>query len=140
MPHQLPSLLAHRIRHNDLCLIAAHRTYKRQTDPLIAACRLNDDRILVNQPLFFCIANHIICGPGLDRTAHVKSLKFHEDLSASLLRHALQTDQGSISHSFKNIIINHCRFHAFPKNNCIQLYYYIPSFQRTQLVFRNFQL
>ena len=98
--HQFPALFADRIRHDDLRLIAAHGPHQSQTDPLVAAGGLHDDRILVDQPLFFRFTDHIVRGPRLDGAAHVQPLELDQDLRAVLFHHAVQADQRRISHCF----------------------------------------
>ena len=45
VPHELAPFLAHAIRHDDHCLVALHRTHKSEADSLVAARRLDNDRV-----------------------------------------------------------------------------------------------
>lgn len=81
MLNELTPLFADGIGHNNLNLIALHRTDKSKTDALISACRLNDYRIRIEQSPALRIVYHIKCRTGLDRAADVESFKLNEYFS-----------------------------------------------------------
>ena len=68
---QLAPFFTDRIRHDNDRPIPLYSSYQSKTDALISTGRLDDDRVLINDALFLCVADHIISGSRFDRTAHV---------------------------------------------------------------------
>ena len=68
---QLAPFFTDRIRHDDDRPITLYSSYQSKSDALISTGRLDDDRVLINDALFLCVADHIISGSRFDRTAHV---------------------------------------------------------------------
>ena len=107
MTHEFCALLTDRIGHNDDRAVTLHRADKCQTDSLIAAGGLHNDRIRTNQAVLFRLLDHIKGCSCLDGTADVESLHFDQETGTSRRRHPLQFDHGCISDSFQNVMINH---------------------------------
>ena len=80
--HQLSSLLADRIRHNDHRLISLYRADKSQADPLVSTGRLYDNRVLMNKPFL------------------LGCFELYQNFCLIRPRHPVQADEGSISHCF----------------------------------------
>ena len=98
--HQLSSLLADRIRHNDHRLISLYRADKSQADPLVSTGRLYDNRVLMNKPFLLGCFNHIHCCARLDGPAYIHRFELYQNFCLIRPRHPVQADEGSISHCF----------------------------------------
>ena len=107
VPYNLAALLADRIRHNDYRAVAAHGTNQRKSDTLIAAGRLDDNAVLVQETGALSCENHIVCRAGLYRPADVDSLKFDKNFGRILVRHAAQSHKRRAADGFENIFANH---------------------------------
>ena len=94
---QLAAFFADRVGHDDFHLVALYRSDKSQPDALIAACRLDDYGIFVEQSLFFCVTDHVECGAGLDRTADVQSFEFYKDLCAIRIGHMVKANNRRVA-------------------------------------------
>ena len=105
--HQLASLLTDGIRHDDDGLIASHGTDQGKTNALVAAGGFHNDGIRPDQALFLCVCNHVECSTSLNRTAHIQTLKFDQNLCAVRFCHTAQADNRRVPHCLKYIIINH---------------------------------
>ena len=105
--HDLTALLADRVGHNDDCFVAAYRAHQRKADALIAAGRLYDDAVPVQQAGALGCKDHVVCRARLDRAADVDGLEFNENLRSIRTRHVIQTDERRAADSFKNIFANH---------------------------------
>ena len=104
---QLAAFLTDRIRHDDDGLVSAHSADQRQTDALISACRLDDDGILGQEPLFLRIRDHIERGAGFDGSADVETLELDKDLCAVRIAQTIQTHNRRVAHRRKNILVYH---------------------------------
>ena len=104
---ELAAFFADGIRHDDDCLIAADSTDECEADALIAAGRLNDNRIRFDPAFLFSFQDHVVSGSGFDGTADIESFKFHKNLRIARLVHAVEPDHRGMSHCFQNILINH---------------------------------
>ena len=82
VPHELPALLADRIRHNNHRAIPPDRTNQRQTDALIPAGRLYNDRILLYQAALLRLQYHIVSCSCFNGASHIQPLKFHQHFRA----------------------------------------------------------
>ena len=100
MTNQFAAFFADRVRHNDNCPITAYSADECQADALVAACRLHNDGILVEQSLVFCVCNHVKSRAGFDGTADVQTFKFHQNLCAVRICHAGQPNHRRMSHCF----------------------------------------
>ena len=101
--YQLSALLADGIRHNDDGAVAFHRAHQRESDPLVAACRLDNDRVLMDQTAFLGVADHIVGSARLDGAAHVQSLKFYKNFRIFRAVHPPEADDGSVPDCFQNV-------------------------------------
>ena len=103
--HEHTSFTADRVGHDYDRFISLDCADKRKTDALVSACRFNDNGVFVDETVTLGSSDHIICGTGLDRTAHVKSLKFYKHLGGVFIDHPSQSDERSVAHSFQYIVI-----------------------------------
>ena len=104
---QLSALLADGVGHDNDGTVALYSAHKSKTDALISAGRLNDDGIFFDLAFLFGVFYHIVSGSGLDRASDVQTLKFYQNIGISLFVHILESDKGSMSESFKDIVIYH---------------------------------
>ena len=105
--HQFSPLLADGIRHDDLCLISFHRSDQGKADALIATGGFYNDCSRMDQPFFFRRLDHLLGCSGLDRSSDIDCFKFYQDLCVFWPCHLVQTDQRSIPHCVKHVIIDH---------------------------------
>ena len=68
---ELAAFLADGVGHDDDGAVAPDRAYERESDTLIAARRLDDDRVVVNQTLLLRLNDHIQRGARLDGAARL---------------------------------------------------------------------
>ena len=107
---QLSALFTDGIRHDDNGTVTTHCPNQCQTNPLVTAGRLHDDRLLGDLSFSFGRFDHTKGRPRLNRGAHIYCLKLHKNLSILLSCHMMQTNQWSIPHRLKYILINHLFF------------------------------
>lgn len=98
MPHKLAALLAHGIRHNDPCAVPSDRADQRKADPLITACRLDNDRIFMYPSFFFCTGDHLKGRTCLNRAPNIQPFKLHKHLRTARWNHPVQADHRRVSH------------------------------------------
>ena len=63
---KLAAFLADGVGHDDNRAVALDSADESESDALIAACRLDDNRVFVNQPVLFRLLDHVERGAGLD--------------------------------------------------------------------------
>ncbi len=107
MTDELAAFLADGVGHNDDGAVAPDRAYERESDTLIAARRLDDDRVVVNQTLLLRLNDHIQRGARLDGAAYIERLELDENVSAVLVYHAVQSNQRGLTYRFQYVVINH---------------------------------
>src|SRR5712691_1371836 len=89
--------LALRLGHDDDGAVAARIADKREADPGIAGCALDDDPARPKEPALLGILDDVERGAVLDRAAGVQELGLAEDRAPGLFRGAAQLDQGSVA-------------------------------------------
>ena len=107
MTHQLATLLADGIGHDDDGFVPAHGTNERQADALVAAGGLHNDGVRLDEAFLLGIADHVVGRAGLDGTADIQAFKFDKNLGISGLIHTVQADHGGVSHGLKDVVIDH---------------------------------
>ena len=118
--HELAPLFAHAVRHHDHGLVASHGTHQRETDALIAACRLHDGRVRREQTARFGVADHVVGGTRLDGAAHVEGFELHQHLSHVWRDHAVEPHQRGVAHCVQYRVADHlvipwfCRARIIP--------------------------
>ena len=83
--YDLPTLHTHRIRHRQNQMQSLCRTYKCKTDSGVTACRLNNDRILIDLAILDSLLDHRICNTVLHTSKWVEVLKLDYDLCLQVL-------------------------------------------------------
>ena len=101
------SLLTYTVRHNDPGLISHDGADKCKSDALISAGGLYDYGIILDTSVLKRLFYHIVCGTGLDGTAHIKSLVLYENLCRIGIVHPSESYDRSVSDIFKYIIAYH---------------------------------
>ena len=105
--NQLGPFLADRIRHDDDRPVSLDRSDQGQSDPLVSAGGLHNNRVGSDNAVLLSLLDHIESCPGLDRPSDIKAFHLDQHTGASRLGHALQLDHGCISDSLQNVFVNH---------------------------------
>ena len=113
MLYELPALLADGIRHDDDRPVAPYRADQSQADSLISARRLHDNRVLMDESLFFRLLYHVPGSPRLDRTSYVEAFKFDKYLRVSGFVHSVQTYDGRVSERIQYRVTDHSCVFSF---------------------------
>ena len=95
------------VRHDDDGLVAANGTDQSQAYSLVAARRLDDDGVFMNQAFLLGGTNPSVCGPCFNGSADVKPLELDENLGAVRTDHMLQADNGRMPDCFQNVVKYH---------------------------------
>ena len=77
--HELAALNRHGFGHDDDDPVPARRGDRRKTDSRVAACRLDDNGILVQESFRFRIVDHRLCDTVLDRAGGIEVFKLCQD-------------------------------------------------------------
>ena len=105
--HQLAALLGNRVRHDDLDRVALDRAAQRKADALVAAGRLDDDRVRMEQAAALGVLEHVERGARLDRAADIQTFKFDKHIGRARRDHAVQTHHRRMADRFQNVAVYH---------------------------------
>ena len=105
--HQLAAFLGDRVRHDDLDRVALDRAAQRKADALVAAGRLDDNRVRLKEAAALGVLEHVERGARLDRAADVQSLKLYKHVGRTRRDHAVQAYHRRMADRFQDVAVYH---------------------------------